>query len=242
MRKRTLVGGIIAAGAGSRLRRDGFAVPKPLVPVAGVPLIARVIRNFIAARITSVRIIVNGDNRQCVNWVRSHFPKLDADFVVKSTASSLESFAEITGATTRHPARDPMLVSTVDACCAERDFAHFAEAATARAPEATVLAVTPLVADENPLWVDVGDDGRITSLGGERGRFVTAGFYFVSGRVRQSGPPGGLRRLREYLTWLWRSGEPMYGEVIERVVDVDRRQDVALAEALTFNEQGAERR
>jgi hypothetical protein len=34
----------------------------------------------------------------------------------------------------------------------------------------------------------------------------------------------------------------MYGEVIERVVDVDRRQDVALAEALTFNEQGAERR
>lgn len=34
-----LVGGIIAAGEGSRLRRDGFVMPKPMVPIAGVPLI-----------------------------------------------------------------------------------------------------------------------------------------------------------------------------------------------------------
>jgi hypothetical protein len=39
--------------------------------------------------------------------------------------------------------------------------------------------------------------------------------------------------LREYLAWLWQSGEPLYGELIDRVVDVDRAQDIALAEALT---------
>ena len=54
-----LGGGIIAAGEGRRLRRAGWTVPKPLVPVAGVPLIELVIRNFLAAHITSLTIIVN---------------------------------------------------------------------------------------------------------------------------------------------------------------------------------------
>ena len=86
-----LRGGIIAAGEGSRLRRAGFTVPKPLVPVAGVPLIASVIRNFQAAGITSIRIIVNEEERECAQWVRSR-PAIDAELIVKTTASSLESF------------------------------------------------------------------------------------------------------------------------------------------------------
>jgi hypothetical protein len=36
------------------------------------------------------------------------------------------------------------------------------------------------------------------------------------------------------LQWLVRSGEPVYGEIIERVVDVDRASDVALAETLAL--------
>jgi len=54
-----LSGGIIAAGEGSRLRQAGWAVPKPMVPVAGVPLIESAIRNFVAAGITRLSIIVN---------------------------------------------------------------------------------------------------------------------------------------------------------------------------------------
>jgi NDP-sugar pyrophosphorylase family protein len=34
-----LMGGIIAAGEGSRLRADGFRVSKPMVQVGGRPLI-----------------------------------------------------------------------------------------------------------------------------------------------------------------------------------------------------------
>ena len=230
MVERALTGGIIAAGEGSRLRRDGWAVAKPLVPVAGVPLIAGVIQNFLAAGITSLRIIVNEEERDCVDWVRSRFPRLDAEFIVKTTASSLESFVEVAAV----PAPDRMLVSTVDAWCAAADFARFVEAACRRPPGASVLAVTPLVADENPLWVGLDDTGRVTALGGGPGRLVTAGMYLVSARVRETPPPPGLGRLREYLTWLWRSGEPLYGEVIETVVDVDRAEDVALAEALAL--------
>ena len=221
-------GAIIAAGEVSRLRADGFTVPKPLVPVAGLPLIGAVLRNFVAAGITSITVIVNESERECVEWVRARFPALDVDFVVKTTASSLESFREVTG---RGPA-GPMLVSTVDAWCAPEDFVRFAEQAAARPEDATVLAVTPFVSDEKPLWVTLDADRRVEALGEAGGGLVTAGVYRVSDRARRPPRAPALGRLREYLGWLQRSGEPLYGEIIETVVDVDRREDVASAEAL----------
>jgi NDP-sugar pyrophosphorylase family protein len=227
--RRLLTGGIIAAGEGSRLRRAGFAMPKPMVPIAGMPLIESVIRNFRAARIAPLAIIMNEHERACVDWVRARFPDLDVEFIVKTTRSSLESFGEVIA---RYPG-GRMLVSTVDAWCVETDFVHFVEAASRRPAEATVLAVTPLVADENPLRVSMTADGRVTNVG-DAGDLVTAGMYLVPERVRTLRAPAGLGRLREFLAWLARSGAPVYGEVIERVVDVDRAEDVALAETLAL--------
>ena len=221
-------GAIIAAGEGSRLRADGFRVPKPLVEVAGLPLIGAVLRNFTTAGITAITIILNEQERECVDWVRTRFPALEIDFIVKTTASSLESFREVTG---RGPA-GPMLVSTVDAWCAAEDFARFAAAAARRPDDATVLAVTPFVSDEKPLWVTLGAGGRVEGIGNVDSGLVTAGVYRVSDRSRGLASTRELGRLREYLGWLNESGEPMYGEIIETVVDVDRALDVASAEAL----------
>ncbi len=221
-------GAIIAAGEGSRLRADGFRAPKPLVEVAGQPLIGAVLRNFAAAGITAITIILNEREHQCVEWVRARFPHLDVEFIVKTTASSLESFREVTG---RGPA-GPMLVSTVDAWCAAEDFARFAGQAARRPDDATVLAVTPFVSDEKPLWVTLGAGGRVETLGRVDSGLVSAGVYRVSDRTRRLAPTPELGRLREYLGWLLESGEPLYGEIIETVVDVDRGLDVASAEAL----------
>jgi len=223
-----LAGGIIAAGEGSRLRRDGFAAPKPLVEVAGVSLIESVIRNFETAGITPLVIIVNAHALDCVERVRERFPRLPVRFIVKTTASSLESFLKVTGTS----GGGRMLVSTVDAWCRPADFARFVEAAAERPLDATVLAVTPFVADERPLWVDLDGESRVSALGGTAGAFVTAGMYLVPEAVRRLTPPRELGRLRELLTWLHRQGHPLYGEVIPTVVDVDRAEDVALAEAL----------
>ncbi|MGH7645664.1 MAG: nucleotidyltransferase family protein [Gemmatimonadales bacterium] len=229
-----LLGGIIAAGEGRRLRQAGWAVPKPMVLVAGVPLIESAIRNFIAAGITRLSIIVNERERDCATWVRGRFPELDLRLTVKTTASSLESFREVAGG----PGPGRMLVSTVDAWCRAADFTRFVEAALSRPRGATVLAVTPLVADEEPLGVVVDAEGRITAVGGRAPSLVTAGIYLVSERVRRIEPPVGLGRLREHLAWLVASGEPMYGDVIETVVDVDRADDVALAETLAARPSG----
>ena len=225
-----LRGGIIAAGEGSRLRQAGFTVPKPMVPIAGVPLIESVIRNFRAAGVASLVVIVNEAEQAIADWSRSRFADLDLEFIVKTTRSSLASFREVTA--WRPGGR--MLVSTVDAWCREADFVRFVEAASRRPVEATVLAVTPLVADENPLRVDVDAGGRIIGLGGASGDLVTAGMYLVSERVRTRVAPAELGRLREFLGWLCQAGEPLYGEVVETVVDVDRAGDVAIAEALAL--------
>ena len=95
-----------------------------------------------------------------------------------------------------------------------------------------MLAVTPLIDDEKPLGVKMDAEGRVTALGVASPALVTAGVYLVSERARRLEPPPRLGRLREHLGWLLDSGEPMFGEVIETVVDVDRAEDVALAESL----------
>lgn len=232
-------GAIIAAGAGSRLRQAGWTAPKPLVRVAGVPLIEHVIRNFLAAGIRSLVIIFNEDERDCEEWVRARFSELDLQIIVKTTASSLESFREV--AARLGPGR--AVVSTVDAWCRAEDFVEFVREAGRRPAEATVLAVTPFVADERPLWVRMDESGRVTSLGGDAGDVVTAGMYVIPERVRRltlpaGAKPEGAARLRDFLAWLVVKGEPVHGVRIPIVVDVDRGEDVALAEELARRSAG----
>ena len=225
-----LRGGIIAAGDGRRLREAGWTIPKPLVPVAGVPLIESVIRNFFAAGIRTIVIIVNEQEQSCVDWVRRRFPDPALDFIVKTTRSSLESFREVTARLGAGRA----LVSTVDAWCHPDDFVRFVAAARARPAAASVLAVTSFVDDENPLWVRLDSDRRVRRVGGPDGDAVTAGVYLVSDRARRLAAPADLARLRDFLAWLHDHGEPLYGEIIGTVVDVDRPADIAVAEGLAL--------
>lgn len=230
-------GGILAAGDGSRLREDGWAMAKPLVPVAGVPLVAHVIENFLAAGIESLAIIFNAREEDCAEFVRARFSGADIRIFVKTTASSLESYREIA----RMLPPGPALVSTVDAWCPRPDFLEFARRAALAPAEETVLAVTPFVSDEKPLWVRLDPAGLVTEIGGISGDAVTAGMYVFPERVRELPVPARLGRLREYLAWLVERGETVRGIRIAEVVDVDRESDIALAAALT-NRPGGDRR
>src|SRR5262245_9760977 len=49
---------VLAAGTGSRLREGGDELPKPLRPVAGVPLCVRVLRTLEAAGVREAAIII----------------------------------------------------------------------------------------------------------------------------------------------------------------------------------------
>src|SRR5262245_64016489 len=63
--RRPLLGGIIAAGEGRRLREDGWSVAKALVPIDGVALLEVALGNFLAAGIASVTVIVEAPDRDC---------------------------------------------------------------------------------------------------------------------------------------------------------------------------------
>ncbi len=219
-------GAVIAAGEGSRLKQ--FGVPKPLLEVAGVALIEHVLSNFEAAGIASAAVIFNESERDCEAFVRERFGRLVKTVLVRTTRSSLESFRAVLEVAPK----GRLLVSTVDAFCPRKDFVRFVERAGKRPSNATVLAVTRFVDDEKPLWVNVARHGRVSSIGGSTGDAVTAGIYVFPERVRQLGVPSELGRLRDFLAWLAKSGEPIQALEIEKVVDVDRAEDLAVAEEL----------
>jgi NDP-sugar pyrophosphorylase family protein len=224
---RILCGGILAAGEGSRLRRDGWDLAKPLVPVAGVALVEHAIANFLAAGVERIAIIFNESEEDCVRFVRSRFEGVALDVFRKTTASS---FASLRALSARLPS-GPALFGTVDAWCPREDFVRFAAQARAFSDDATVLAVTPFVDDERPLWLRRGGGGRIVALGGAEGDAVTAGAYLLSSRAREraEAPGPSHARLREFLAALVSSDEPVFSVEIREVVDVDRSRDVALA-------------
>jgi NDP-sugar pyrophosphorylase family protein len=220
-------GAVIAAGDGARLATLGR--PKALVEVAGMPLVERVLANFRAAGISGTAVLFNERDHEPARFVAERFPGF-ATVLRKTTPHSLESFRTVLHASP--PGR--VLVATVDTVCAEEDFVAFVRAAERVPAGETVLAVTPLVADEKPLWVQAGAGGRVLRVGGEATGAVTAGYYLVSAnaRARAAAAPPELGRLREFLAWLCDSGEPMRAIPIANAVDVDRPEDVRLAESL----------
>ena len=228
-------GAVIAAGEGSRLKDLG--VVKPMIEVGGVPLIAHVLGNFEAAGIVSAAVIFNEAEDHCAVFVREQFGKLVSTVVVKSTRSSLESFREILAVAP--PGR--LLVSTVDAFCPRKDFLRFVRRAEDSPSNTTVLAVTGYVHDEKPLWVTMTRSGRVTVIGGASGDAVTAGIYVFPQKVRRLGIPPSLGRLRDFLAWLAKSGEPIEAVDIPKVVDVDRAEDLAEAERLAAAASGRTR-
>ena len=219
-------GGVIAAGKGSRLK--GLGVPKPMVEVAGVPLIDHVLENLRAAGVVSAAVIFNSSEEGCAAYVKERFGTLVPKVIVKNTRSSLQSLREILGAAPK----GRLLVSTVDAFCPREDFLRFAKAAAKTPSDTTVLAVTGFVEDEKPLWVTTTRKGRVTVVGGDSGDSVTAGIYVIPERVRRMRIPDELPRLRDFLAWLCKSGEPIQAIAIGKVVDVDRAEDLESAEEL----------
>jgi NDP-sugar pyrophosphorylase family protein len=226
-------GGIIAAGMGSRLRADGYRVSKPMVHVAGRPLIEHALERFRAAGIRRLTIIINDEGDDCRRWLGDHRGDLDLDLIVRTTPSSYASFQLVADRLDRAPAA----ITTIDGIMPTKDFHAYVMAAASFPRDAVVLGVTDHVDDENPLWATLdATDGRIRQLGGGGGSHVTAGLYMMPAR-RPATPSAGFLRLRDYLTWLVAKGWPVYGFVLPCVFDIDRARDIVAAEAMVLGSE-----
>ena len=223
---RAMHAGIIAAGLGERLKASGL--PKPLVPVAGRPLVHWIVAGLQHAGADAITILLNTKGGEVRRSLETAFPRMRWRFLDWDSPSSWESFrrvsAELAGCAER------FVISTVDALARPEDVARFAARAL-EAGEDAALAVTPFVDDENPLWVDV-EAGRAKAVGvdAKRKERVTCGLYGLSGTLARRLPRQEHERLRDYWTTLARSGARISAVDIEKTIDVDRPEDLTAAE------------
>ena len=219
-------GGIIAAGAGSRLRADGYRVSKPMVPVGGRPLIDHAIDRFRSAGIRHLTIVINEASDDCRQWLKSQAGNFDLDIIVRSTPSSYATFKLVAD----RLIDTPVVITTVDTVMPVGEFENFVTSASRFPDDAVVLGLTGHVDDENPLWVTLDtSNGRIRRMGGGNGSHVTAGLYWLPAK-RPDAPAKDFARLRDYLGALVAGGQPVYGIALPSVFDIDRARDVAAAE------------
>lgn len=221
---------IIAAGHGERLVQGGVLVPKPLIPIGGEPLIARVIRAAAHVKAASVACIVNDINPAVAHYLRSTPWPVPLELIVRTTPSSMESLFSLApllkGA--------PFLLFTVDAVFEFKILERFLTGALGL-DEDGVLAVTRFVDDEKPLWVKLERGHRIVGLGDGvlPRRYVTAGFYYFKPCIFDSikaARANRLSSLRQFLSLLLSSDYSLYGLPVSKTLDVDYPDDIKKAE------------
>lgn len=224
---------IIAAGEGSRLQQEGVALPKPLVKIGGEAMIDRLIRIFRQESAEEICIIVNTLNPLTEQHLRDLQKKgwaNDIRLVVKSTPSSMHSFAELSP----YLSDGPFCLTTVDTIFRESEFSdyisHFKSSETDGC-----MAVTDYIDDEKPLYVGTDSNLRITGFhdANEGDRYISGGIYCFRPVVLQTlrrCMNEGQSRMRNFQRALIQDGLQLEACPFSKILDVDHADDIVKAE------------
>lgn len=221
--------GVIAAGEGSRLAAAVPGLPKPLIPVAGRPLIYWIVDGLAASGAGAVTVLTNSRGGAVVPSLAAAFPALAFDPVTADTASSFESFRLV--ALRLAATEEAFLISTTDALIQPGEVGRFWRECRDTTAEIG-LALTTFVDDEKPLWADLAKDGRVSGLGAaaREKSAVTCGLYFMTRAAAKRLPSADAhRRLRDFLASQAAAGR-VHGVLLSKTLDVDRPEDLAAAE------------
>jgi NDP-sugar pyrophosphorylase family protein len=231
--------GIIAAGRGERLAREGILIPKPLLPVRGEPMIARMIRAAATLKVNSIACIVNDLNPDVARYLKAKVWPAPLDLIVKTTSSSMESLFCLAPLLKD----ESFILFTVDAIFSFKALKDFAAKARSMDKSDGALAITRFVDDEKPLWVKVDSRDKIIAMGDEArdSRYVTSGFYYfrpnVFARIDEA-RARKLNALRQFLGLLIETGFSLHGVHVPKTVDVDYPEDLKKAEAFLKEIEG----
>ncbi len=80
---------IPVAGKGTRLRPHTHTIPKPLVNVAGKPILGHIIEDLLSAGVQQMAFVVDRRGDSIPDFVRASYPNLEAEFVEQPTADGL---------------------------------------------------------------------------------------------------------------------------------------------------------
>jgi NDP-sugar pyrophosphorylase family protein len=223
---------VLAGGEGSRLAAEGVPTPKPLLEVAGQPLIVTLLRTFERLGCESLTCMVRAGFPAVVQTLESS--RFKPPFILKTctTPSSAHTLVEGLQAIPE----GPVFCSMVDTVMRARDWAIVYQQTRASLADGAdaVLVVTPFVHDESPLYVARDQEGLARSLGSAPG-----GDARVSGGVYGFGPAAraaardaladGVQRMRGFLQRLIADGARVATVEVAQIIDLDRRSDWELA-------------
>lgn len=220
--------GIISAGEGSRLASEGFSLPKPLVPICGIPMIERLVRIMNDQGAERIAVIVNGENPETVSLLK----RLPVDLVVKKTPTPMHSLMELAP----HLNGDRFCVTTVDTVFSESRFRVMMDEFS-KTPFGGLMGVTSLIDDEKPLYVDTDDDMMIRGFHDMQDgcRYVSAGIYALKAPaldILKECVESGQTRMRYFQRQLLEAGMRLKAFDMGQVVDVDHVSDVARAQEI----------
>lgn len=225
---------ILAGGEGSRLSAGGVPVPKPLVEVAGKPQILRLLETFAALGCDSLTCAVRADFPAVARFLDGQRFRAPFRVIECRTPSSLHTLVEGLAAAPG----GPVFCSMVDTVMPVDDWRVVYRASAARLKEGAdlVLAVTPYVDDESPVYVARQSGGDVTGVSDQpiAPPCITGGVYGLSPAAREAAREAvtrGVHKMRAFLKALVADGRRVAGVEVARIIDIDRPSDLATANA-----------
>lgn len=224
---------VLAAGEGSRLKKAGLEVSKPMVLLNGVPLAERLMQAFLLAGASRILVIYNQHSPDFEAWLKQLQLPVPLVLVRQSTPSSLHSFAALLP----HVQSEKFCMTTVDTVFEAEAFQQYIQAFARHKQIDGLMAVTSFVDDESPLWVRTNEGLEITGFEDEwsKGlRYVSGGIYCLRMSVKpiiDKAMSDGIYRMRNFQRLLLTEGLQLQAHPFEKIMDVDRPADRDAAEA-----------
>lgn len=224
--------GILAAGEGSRLKFDGIQIPKPLVPVNGIPMIGRLIDLMIETGIGKISVIINQEMPEVYEYLKDlrSIPCCSIQIFPVKTAAPLESLWELVRI--MQP-REKFIVITVDSVFHKTRFSEFVIKFNQwNEKQDALMGVSDNIDDDNPLYVATTSDYTITGFTSNpenHSKYVSAGVYGLTSPtipILKQCVSKGIKRLREFQQTLLTSGLNLKAYDLGKVIDVDHVGDM----------------
>ena len=127
-------------------------------------------------------------------------------------------------------------LTTVDTIFREDDFRNYINEMEKDDGYDGVMAVTPYIDDEKPLYVETDKDLNITAFNDDKTpgvKFISGGIYALNGkaiRILEKCMEEGMSRMRNYQRALIAGGLRLKAFPIEKILDVDHAGDIEKAE------------
>lgn len=227
--------GIIAAGEGSRLAKEGVTASKPMLELCGRPMIGRLIEIYTKAGAETINVVINDfmpDVREYLEAMKKTLP-VPLNLKIKSTPSSMHTFHELVRIIPDH---GRFIVTTVDTVFREEAFMQYARAfGEASADVDGMMAVTDFIEDEKPLYVRTEEDEITGFLDSPYPgcKYVSGGIYGLDGKavnVLADCMERGVSRMRNFQRELIEAGLRLKAWPMGKIVDVDHASDIKRAE------------